>query len=189
MQPERLSSDLAIYSMGLFPLFQHAATQVKPVILSFYEQYYLPLGTSLGPCLSGLIMSILPGLEEESSEFYDRCLKLLDYISKKATKPLFFRALWKTYVASHREPPELRYSRLRSSAAPLQYLAFATHSPACNQLLEHALACRQEQRRYETETELTRFSLHRTVPMTMATDASWHLGSRPRCRGDRRLLP
>jgi hypothetical protein len=97
-QPERLSVDLAIYSMGIFPLFQHAATQVKPAILSFYEQYYLPLGTSLGPCLSGLIMSILPGLEEESSEFYERCLKLLDYMAKKATRPLFFRALWKTYV-------------------------------------------------------------------------------------------
>lgn len=40
--------------------------QVKPILLDIYEQYYLPLGLALLPGLSGLLIALLPGLEEGS---------------------------------------------------------------------------------------------------------------------------
>ena len=35
---DRLARDLAIYSMGLFPLMGHSAMNVKPVLLDMFEK-------------------------------------------------------------------------------------------------------------------------------------------------------
>lgn len=82
---DSLAADLSVYCMGLFPFFEYASTQVKvnkknrffffdkkPRILELFEKYFLKLGKGLLPCLPGLVVCLLPGLEEETSEFYPR---------------------------------------------------------------------------------------------------------------------
>ena len=64
--PDGLADDLFVYCWGLFPLFDYASMQVRPVVLDMYEQYLLPLGPRLIPALQGLVLSLLPGLEDES---------------------------------------------------------------------------------------------------------------------------
>lgn len=49
----------------------HAAMSVKPVLLTLYERYFLPLQRALLPSLQAFIMGLLPGLEE-GAEVYDR---------------------------------------------------------------------------------------------------------------------
>ena len=66
-----LSQDLFTYSAGLFPLLGQAAMSVKPVLLGTYENYFIPLGKALLPGLSGLILGLLPGIEE-GSEYTER---------------------------------------------------------------------------------------------------------------------
>lgn len=44
---------------------------VKPVLLTLYERYYLPLQRALLPSLQAFITGLLPGLEE-GLEVYDR---------------------------------------------------------------------------------------------------------------------
>ena len=39
-----------------------------------YEQYLVPLGVDLVPMLHGLVLGVLPALEEEESEQNDRCV-------------------------------------------------------------------------------------------------------------------
>ena len=73
---ENLSKDIFLYASGLFPLLANAALSVKPVLLSIYETYFLPLKQALRPCLTGLIIGLLPGLEE-GSDFYARSFNLL----------------------------------------------------------------------------------------------------------------
>ena len=77
--PQNLSRDLFLYSSGLFPLLANAALSVKPILLSLYERYFLPLKQALRPCLTGLIIGLLPGLEE-GSDFYGRTFTLLKNI-------------------------------------------------------------------------------------------------------------
>jgi hypothetical protein len=79
MGSENLAKDLFIYSAGLFPLLANAALSVKPVLLEIFETFYLPLKKALRPCLTGLILGILPGLEE-GSDFYSRTFILLKNI-------------------------------------------------------------------------------------------------------------
>jgi hypothetical protein len=79
MGTDMLARDVSLYSSGLFPLLANAALSVKPVLLSVYETYFVPLKKSLRPCLTGLIIALLPGLEE-GSDFYARTFALLKSI-------------------------------------------------------------------------------------------------------------
>ena len=67
--------DLFTYTNGLFPLLEYASMQVRPVLLDFYEQYIIPLGPGLLPALQGVLLGLLPGLEE-GSEYTERYLLL-----------------------------------------------------------------------------------------------------------------
>lgn len=69
-------------------------------MMSIFETYYLPLKNNLIPCLPGLLISVLPGLEEEGSEIYDRVLKFINDLSTTVDTSIFYRALWKSAVSS-----------------------------------------------------------------------------------------
>jgi hypothetical protein len=71
-QVEGLRRDLLVWSSGLFPFFQSAATSVRPILISLYETYYLPLGEDLRPATKALVLALLPGMEEETGDFFDR---------------------------------------------------------------------------------------------------------------------
>ncbi|MEE6476377.1 hypothetical protein FKM82_011056 [Ascaphus truei] len=96
---KRLAKDLFLYSSGLFPLLTNAAMSVKPVLLSLYEIYYLPLGKTLKPGLQGLLTGILPGLEE-GSEYYDRTNTLLEKVASAVEQSAFYSALWGSLLTS-----------------------------------------------------------------------------------------
>lgn len=66
-----LAQDLFIYSAGLFPLLGNAAMSVKPVLMGIYESYFVPLGKTLLPGLPGMVLGLLPGIEE-GSEYTER---------------------------------------------------------------------------------------------------------------------
>jgi hypothetical protein len=96
---ENLSRDLFLYSSGLFPLLENAALSVKPVLLNIYETYFLPLKHYLKPCLTGILIALLPGLEE-GSDFFDRTYNLLQNICEQTAKEFFFTSIWSTMLFS-----------------------------------------------------------------------------------------
>ncbi|KAG5440520.1 hypothetical protein PCK2_000454, partial [Pneumocystis canis] len=66
-----LSESLSLWTSGLAPVLMFASTKIKPYFLGLIETFYLPLGPSLRSCAKSLIMSLLPGLEEEPGEYFD----------------------------------------------------------------------------------------------------------------------
>ncbi|XP_057708594.1 protein dopey-2 [Corythoichthys intestinalis] len=94
-----LAKDLFIYSSGLFPLLGHAAMAVKPVLLTLYERYYLPLQRALLPSLQAFITGLLPGLEE-GLEVNDRTDALLLKLSLLVGPQVFYGALWGCILVS-----------------------------------------------------------------------------------------
>lgn len=105
--PTRLAADLPIYAGGLFPLLSHCSTSLKSPLLSLYETHFLPLGPKLAPILGGLVLAILPGLEDETSEFYSRSRALLDKVELAVDDVnLFSRAIWRALLQS----PPVRYA-------------------------------------------------------------------------------
>lgn len=88
-----LAQDLFIYSAGLFPLLGNAAMSTRPLLMTMYENYFLPLGKALLPGLSGLLLGLLPGIEE-GSEYTDRTISLLGSFSENMDKKIFYTTLW-----------------------------------------------------------------------------------------------
>ena len=47
------------------------------MLLELFERYYIPLQGELRPVMRAFILALLPGLEEETSEFFERVRGLL----------------------------------------------------------------------------------------------------------------
>ncbi|CAI2173784.1 1528_t:CDS:10 [Funneliformis geosporum] len=107
---EQLADDLPIYSQGLFPFLQYAAMNVKPQLLDLYEKYLFPLRNQLRPVMKAFITALLPGLEEEGSEFFDRVLSLLNYLSGIVEQTYFLQSMWLVLITSSSlRTPALNY--------------------------------------------------------------------------------
>ena len=77
-----------------FSQFFSLEFQVKPLILELYQKYYYPLKKQLIPCIPGLVVSILPGLDEQNEELQKKVFASLDQACESAGKRHFIGALW-----------------------------------------------------------------------------------------------
>ncbi|RFU36133.1 hypothetical protein B7463_g263, partial [Scytalidium lignicola] len=76
---DALSKDLHIYLPGLSATLSFASLSVRTLFLELLEKHLLHLDpVSLRPALKALILALLPGLEEETSEDFERTVKLLN---------------------------------------------------------------------------------------------------------------
>ncbi|XP_012945131.1 protein dopey-1 [Aplysia californica] len=95
---QRLAHDLFIYSAGLFPLLSHAAMSVKPILLTVYERHFVALGRHIKPGLNGLLLGLLPGLEE-GAEYYERTNLLLEDFCNAVGPPFFYTGIWECVLS------------------------------------------------------------------------------------------
>ncbi|KAM3531165.1 hypothetical protein NHJ13051_000929 [Beauveria bassiana] len=88
-----LSRDLPLYLPGLAPTLSFASLSVRSPFLQLLEKYFVKLDArSLRPAMRSIILALLPGLEDETSEDFDRTLKLVEGF-KKAIRPIDSREL------------------------------------------------------------------------------------------------
>lgn len=89
-----LRRDLFLWTSGLFPFFEYSATSVKHTLLDIYDKYFLAMQGSLRPVMKSFIVALLPGLEEETGEFFDQVLNLLDRLSATVSQSFFLENVW-----------------------------------------------------------------------------------------------
>ena len=74
-----LSRDLPLWLPGLSPTLSFASLSIKPTLLSLFENFIVPLNSKiLRSALKAIVLALLPGLEEETSEEFERTLTLLN---------------------------------------------------------------------------------------------------------------
>jgi len=79
VQKDTLARDLNLYFPGLASVLSFASLTVRPLFLSVFENHVLKLdGSALRPALKAIILSLLPGLEDETSEDFERIVSALD---------------------------------------------------------------------------------------------------------------
>ncbi|RYP11437.1 hypothetical protein DL764_000091 [Monosporascus ibericus] len=84
---EGLSRDLPLYLPGLASTLSFASLTVRNPFLALLEKHFLQVDPkSLRPAMKSIILALLPGLEEETSEEFDRTLKLIESF-KVAIRP------------------------------------------------------------------------------------------------------
>jgi hypothetical protein len=77
--PQQLSKDLQLYLPGLAPTLSFASLTVRSPYLTLLETHLLDLEpAAIRPALKSLILALLPGLEEETSEDFEQTLRLVN---------------------------------------------------------------------------------------------------------------
>lgn len=89
----------------------------KPTLLNLFDTYYSPLQDGLRPIMKSFILALLPGLEEETGEFFDKVfailidfvlaylcinqvLALLDRLSGTVSPSFFLQNIWLIMLTS-----------------------------------------------------------------------------------------
>jgi len=71
-------------------VLSYASLTLKPHYLDLLERFYLPIGTALRPTLKALVLALLPGIDEEGGEYFDKTLALIDAIRKEVKDDAYF---------------------------------------------------------------------------------------------------
>lgn len=85
-QDEWISQHLHAYLPGLSTVLSFASLSVRPGLYSLYEDHLvkLPAG-ALRPSLKSLLLALLPAIEEETSEDFDRAFGIVETIQSRFT--------------------------------------------------------------------------------------------------------
>ncbi|GAB7357467.1 hypothetical protein MBLNU459_g0007t1 [Dothideomycetes sp. NU459] len=76
---DTLGQSLYIYLPGLVPVLSFASLSVRPLYYTILEDYILVLSSAdLRPATKSLILCLLPGIEDETSEDFERAFGVLD---------------------------------------------------------------------------------------------------------------
>ncbi|KAL4803763.1 protein dopey [Aspergillus unguis] len=87
IKPEGLSHDLPLYYPGIAPTLTFASLSVRPLFLSLVETYVCDLEPwAIRPALKAIILSLLPGLEEETSDDFEPTLRLVNTLRDIASR-------------------------------------------------------------------------------------------------------
>lgn len=87
LPPLSLGQTLHVYLPGLVPVLSFASLSVRPIFYSVVEEYILKLDSEhLRPAIKSLILSLLPGIEDETSEDFDRAYRILDALRKSSAR-------------------------------------------------------------------------------------------------------
>ncbi|KAK4230472.1 protein dopey [Podospora fimiseda] len=94
-----LSKDLPLYLPGLASVLSFASLSVRAPFLDLLERHFLDIDPrSLRPAMKSIILALLPGLEEETSEDFERTLKLVERF-KVAIRPPDSQPITETHSA------------------------------------------------------------------------------------------
>lgn len=78
-----LGRDLPYYLPGLSPVLAFASLSVKPHLLSLFDTFIVALDpVALRPALKAILLALLPGLEEESSDEFEQTLVILQRLKE-----------------------------------------------------------------------------------------------------------
>lgn len=105
-----LNNDLSIWLPGLLPVLSFCSLQVKPQLLKIYKGLLGNISSkNLRIVTKPLILSLLPGLDDENSELFSDVLALMDLLKKKLDDDSHF---WQNMFLSIISNPEKRLGAL-----------------------------------------------------------------------------
>lgn len=100
-----VSRDLSLFLPGFANTLTFASLTTRPWFLTLYDEHLLKLSPSvLRPALKAIILSLLPGIEEENSEDFERTLSTLTRIrtafADNDNEAIFWQSLFLASITS-----------------------------------------------------------------------------------------
>ncbi|CCE61244.1 hypothetical protein TPHA_0A01610 [Tetrapisispora phaffii CBS 4417] len=93
---DTLAAEINIWIRGILSLMTHAALSVKIPLIEVYEKYLICLPSrTLKIIIKPLLSSLLPGIDDDSSEFQSRIIKLIETLKVNLDDDsLFWQSLY-----------------------------------------------------------------------------------------------
>ncbi|MCJ1309012.1 hypothetical protein MMC25_002667 [Agyrium rufum] len=112
-----LSLDLPLYLPGINPVLSFGSLAVKPEVLSLFEEYVIQVDpAALRPALKSIILALLPALEEESTDEFERVQIILSKIRLQSqsndTGPTNEQYFWQCFFLASITSPGRRAGAL-----------------------------------------------------------------------------
>ncbi|KAH9948184.1 Dopey, N-terminal-domain-containing protein [Amylocystis lapponica] len=87
---------LGVCTLKFSPQILVTEITVKPTVLNLFDTHYLPLQAGLRPIMKSFILALLPGLEEETGEYFDKVRPLTFTLCSSVIYPpsFFFQNIW-----------------------------------------------------------------------------------------------
>lgn len=129
--PTGVARDLSLYLPGLSPVLSFASLTVRSPFLILLRQHILPLpAPTLRPACKALILTLLPGLEDEGSEDFDTTYKLINDFRNalRAGAELEDSYFWQCFFLSTITSPSRRLGSLAYLVRELPKLGPGTSS-------------------------------------------------------------
>lgn len=81
--------------------------QSQAHFLTLLETFLIPLGSSLRPAEKSIILALLPGLEEEHGEYFEKTLIVMDQIRLvvEEEESFFWQCMWLAIATSAEQRP------------------------------------------------------------------------------------
>ncbi|KAG7193238.1 uncharacterized protein KQ657_001000 [Scheffersomyces spartinae] len=108
---ETLDCDVSIWLAGLLPVLSYCSIQVKPLVLDIYRNHILKdvSRDRLRAIIKPLILSLLPGMDDENSEVFNDVIGLVDEFKRKLLDDSLF---WYSFFLCIISNPERRLGAL-----------------------------------------------------------------------------
>jgi len=87
-------SDLGLVCSGLFGFYQFAAFEVKEMFLELMENFFLKLKPELLISLSGFMVCLLPGIDDQNEQMARSVEKILKKTEEIVGTRIFFGTIW-----------------------------------------------------------------------------------------------
>lgn len=129
--PAGVARDLSLYLPGLSPVLSFASLTVRSPFLILLRQHILPLpAPTLRPACKALILTLLPGLEDEGSEDFDTTYKLINDFRNalRADAELEDSYFWQCFFLATITSPSRRLGSLAYLVRELPNLGSGTTS-------------------------------------------------------------
>ncbi|MCQ2815665.1 MAG: dopey family protein [archaeon] len=177
---EKLGEDLGLYSYGLFPFFQNASVNIKTIYLDqiILNKYILLPREELELCLPGLLVSILPGLEEQNETNTKLIKEIFNKIRLRLLDDVFYGNLWSIIIRNQRLRGAASkyiletvptYKSYMEKEAPERKEIIERYYPKINTLVVNALCCLIEDSDVQTVRSGMDFIIQR-FPLVKAND-------------------
>lgn len=98
---DTLHTEICMWLPGLLPVMSYSSINVKPRLISLFDNYILPLPGIRG-LTKPLLLSFLPGIDDESSETFDQVYLLITNLRQKTNDDShFWQCLYLCVISSH----------------------------------------------------------------------------------------
>jgi hypothetical protein len=106
LKTENMSQSVSLWLPAILPLMSYASISIKQDLLDFYNNYICKIQPNiLKSCFKSILLSLLPALDDTTSEFFDSSLKLIDSLKDQLNDTNHF---WQSMFLSIITSPDKR---------------------------------------------------------------------------------